>query len=121
MSKKKLSKKRPKKSSANYMYSIISITLILFLIGALIVGANFTRDQIAHLKENIEFELELINNTTDGQVVDLKSQLTGEYYVRSYEFVSKEEAVEKHQKELEDDYMSILGENPLYDAFLYKA
>lgn len=120
MEREKLSKKRPRKSSANYIYSIISITLILFLIGFLIISAWFARDQITKLKENIEFELELKDNTAEPDKVALRQFLSGQPYIKTYEYISKEEAAEWHQAAIGEDYISQLGFNPLYDAFVVK-
>ena len=121
MKEKTISQKRPKKASANYIYSIISITMILFLIGFLIVSAWFTRDQITKLKEDIEFEIELSKTVSEGEKVELRKFLSGNAYVKSFEYISKEEAVEWHQKALGENYMDQFGdENPLYDAFIMK-
>lgn len=118
MKKDHLSKKRPKKAGANHMYSIISISLILFLIGFLAVSAWFTREQIAKLKEDIEFELELSEDVSESDKVTLRSTLSNSAYVKTYEYISKEEAVEWHQNALGQNYVELLGYNPLYDSFI---
>ncbi|MEZ5003321.1 MAG: permease-like cell division protein FtsX [Chitinophagales bacterium] len=120
MSENKLAKRRPKKSSANHIYSIISVTLILFFIGSIVVGAYFTKNQITKLREDIEFELELKSSLSEGDKVALRKKLSEIHYIRAYEYISKEEAVEWHQAKLGDNYMEQLGENPLYDAFYIK-
>ncbi|MCP4124004.1 MAG: hypothetical protein GY751_19830 [Bacteroidetes bacterium] len=120
MKEKRLSKKRPAKSSANHVYSIISISLILFLIGFLIVSAWFTREQITKLKENIEFEMELAATTTEGDKVEIRKLLSQKSYVKTYDYISKEEAVQWHQNAIGEDYVSQLGFNPLYDAFIIR-
>ncbi|MEZ5009595.1 MAG: permease-like cell division protein FtsX, partial [Chitinophagales bacterium] len=103
MSENKLAKRRPKKSSANHIYSIISVTLILFFIGAIVVGAYFTKNQITKLREDIEFELELNSKVSEGEKVALRKQLSEIHYIRGYEYISKEEAVEWHQSKLGDN------------------
>ncbi len=120
MSTNKLAKRRPKKSSANHFYSIVSVTLILFFIGSIILGAYFTKNQITKLREDIEFELELKATVAEGEKVALRQKLSNIPYIKSYDYISKEEAVEWHQKKLGDNYMEQLGENPLYDAFYIK-
>ena len=120
MSANKLTKRRPKKSSANHIYSIVSVTLILFFIGSIILGAYFTKNQITKLREDIEFELELKASVSEGEKVTLRRKLTDIQYIKDYDYVSKEEAVEWHQKKLGDNYMDQLGDNPLYDAFYIK-
>lgn len=120
MKEKRLTKRRPGKSSANYIYSIVSITLILFLIGFLMVSAWFTRDQIAKLKENIEFELELDAAATEADKVEIRKVLSDRRYVKDFDYISKEEAVEWHQSAIGENYVDQLGFNPLYDAFVVR-
>ncbi len=120
MSKSNLSQKRPKKSSANHIYSIFSVTLILFFIGCIIVGYNYTRNEVNTLREDIKFELEIDNDASEGDKVELRKSLSNMHYVKSFEYISKEEAVEWHQEQLGDNYMEQLQSNPLYDAFFIK-
>jgi cell division transport system permease protein len=120
MKEKRLSKSRPAKSSANHIYSIISISMILFLVGFLIVSAWFTRDQITRLKEDIEFEIELDADVSEGEKVEIRKLLSDKAYVRTFEYISKDEAVEWHQNAIGQDYVEQLGFNPLYDAFVMK-
>jgi cell division transport system permease protein len=113
----KISQKRPQKSSANHIYSIFSITLILFFIACIIVGYNYTKTEVNSLREDIKFELELAENTSEGAKVELRKSLSEIEYVKAIEYVSKEEAVVWHQEQLGDNYMDQLQSNPLYDAF----
>lgn len=120
MSNNKLGKRQPKKSSANHAYSILSVALILFFIGIIALAAFYANNEITKIRENIEFELELKPELSEGKKVELRKQLAKIPYIKSSEYISKEEAVDWHQKQLGDNYMDELQENPLYDAFYIK-
>jgi cell division transport system permease protein len=117
MQKSNISQKRPQKSSANHIYSIFSITLILFFIACIVVGYNYAKNEVNALREDIKFELEIDKNASEGEKVELRKSLSEIEYVKTIEYVSKEEAVAWHQEQLGDNYMDQLQSNPLYDAY----
>jgi len=81
------------------------------------VGFNYTKTEVNSLREDIKFELELAENMSEGDKVELRKSLGAIKYVKAVEYVSKEEAVIWHQEQLGDNYMDQLQSNPLYDAF----
>ncbi len=107
----KLATKRTKPS---YVYSIISISLVLFMLGLLgliIVQADKLSD---YFKENIEISIILKDNIKEAEIYQLQKQLEAENYVKSTEYVSKDEAARRLIEENKEDFIELLEYNPLY-------
>ena len=93
--------------------TVISIALVLFLLGIvgfLILNARNIRN---YVKENIGFNIELKDNLREADMQQLKKMLDAKTYVRSSDYISKEEAAEETRKALGDDFVAFLGYNPL--------
>ena len=79
-------------------------------------GFSFTqcREHIRnYVKENIGFNVELKDNLREADMQQLKKILDAKTYVRSTEYVSKEEAAAETQKALGENFIEFLGYNPL--------
>ena len=101
------------KVKTSYVSTIISISLVLFvlgLLGVILVNANKISD---HVKENIGLSLYLKEDVTNVQVVKLKQLLTNKEYTNRIEFVSKEDAATMLKNDLGEDFVDFLGYNPL--------
>lgn len=103
-----------RKSKPNYITAVISITLVLLNLGILAVVLLLSKDLPNSVKENLEFQIELRNDMSSNEIIALTKQVESEPYSKSVEFVSKEDAAIMMQKELGEDFSSLLGYNPLY-------
>lgn len=106
----KLTKRRLRSS---YLTSIISITLVLLmlgLLGLLILNAKRVSD---YVKENIGFSIILKENVKEVDIIRLQKNLDASDYVKSTEYITKEQAAEELQQELGEDFIEFLGYNPL--------
>ncbi len=95
------------------MTTVISIALVLFLLGIvgfLLLNARNIRN---YVKENIGFNIELKDNLREADMQQLKKILDAKTWVRSTDFVSKEEAAAETRKALGEDFIEFLGYNPL--------
>ena len=111
--KKKDSRISKRKLRSSYITSIISIALVLFLlglVGILLINAKRLSD---HVKENIGFTIILNDNVKEVDVLRLQKTLDAKNYVKSTEYISKEEAAAELQEELGEDFIEFLGFNPL--------
>jgi len=112
--------KRRLKSS--YATSIVSISLVLFLIGLmgfLLVNAKSLSD---YVKESLNLSIILKENTKEVEIRRLQKNLDASTYVKSTAYVSKEEAARQLENELGEDFLGFLGFNPLLasiDVYLY--
>ena len=106
--------KSVRKSKPNYITAVISITLVLLNLGILAVVLLLSKDLPNSVKENLEFQIELRNDMSSNEIIAFTKQVESEAYTKSVEFVSKEDAAIIMQKELGEDFSSLLGYNPLY-------
>jgi cell division transport system permease protein len=96
------------------------MALILFLVGILGTGYFVLQKSINHLKESIEVEVELKDSVSEADIAALKDYLSKNQGIKSFNFVSRNAAVESFEKEIGQDITDIAGFNPLYDAFIIK-
>ncbi|MBS1593154.1 MAG: hypothetical protein JST90_02440 [Bacteroidetes bacterium] len=105
------------KSTSAYFYSIFATTLVLVVMGVVISMAVEARRISVALKENLIVELVLDDETPQDTVAVLAQDLEREAFVKKIVFVSKDSAANSLKKELGDNYLDILGYNPLYPSF----
>lgn len=103
----------------SYATTIISMTFVLFLLGAIgFVMANiFTTTK--HFRESVTMIVELNDGLTEEDCTLIADRIIGNKLVKSIKFVSKEEKVEDEEfkRTFDVDIKGILGENPLSDSF----
>jgi cell division transport system permease protein len=98
---------------SSYITSIISISLVLFLLGMLgllVLNAKRLSD---YVKENIGFSVILKENVKEVDVILLQKSLDASEFVKSTKYITKEEAAEELQEDLGEDFVEFLGFNPL--------
>lgn len=83
---------------------------MLGLVGLLLLSANKIS---VYVKEHIGFQIILDETAKDADITRLQKTLDASDYVRSTEFVSKEEAARELKEDLGEDFISFLGYNPL--------
>lgn len=103
-------------SSKSYFSVIISIALVLFMLGItglLVLKAKSISDTV---KENIGITVYLRDDVKDVDVKRLQKSLDASRYVKTTEFVSKEDAAQILQADLGEDFVDFLGYNPLLSS-----
>jgi cell division transport system permease protein len=96
--------------------TIISISLVLFLLGSLGVLLLHAQKLSNYVKENIEISLIIRPEADSAMAQELIAKITALEYVKSARMVSKEEAAEALKKDLGEDFIAFLGYNPLYPS-----
>jgi len=87
-------KYQKKQLRSSYFTTLISITLVLFMLGLLgliILHANKISN---HVKENIGFSITMNNNIKKGDIVRLQKTLDVSSFVKNTKYITKEEAAE---------------------------
>jgi cell division transport system permease protein len=93
--------------------TVISISLVLFMLGILgLVLVNAQRLS-NYVKENIGFTVMLKEEIKEVDVLQFQKTLDASQWVKSSQYVSSEEAAAILQKDLGEDFISFLGYNPL--------
>ncbi len=102
-----------RKLRSSYATTIISISLVLFLlgiIGFLLLNANRLS---VYVKENLGFTVLIKDNSREAEVMRLQKILNAAPYVRVAEYINKEQAADVLREELGEDFVEFLGYNPL--------
>jgi len=86
---------------------------MLGLLGIIILN---TQKLANNVKENIGFQVILNDNVKDVDVAKMQKTLDASEYVKSTEFINKEEAATRLQKDLGEDFIDFLGFNPLLSS-----
>ena len=112
MSEKSSSKRRV---AGSYFMSMMSIALVLFLLGVFALLMMHAQKLSKHLKENIGFEVVMNSNVKEANVLQLQKELDAMPAVKSTEYITKEEAIQRLSEDLGEDFLQWLGkeENPL--------
>ena len=110
--------KRAKKSNPTYLSSIVSISLILFVLG--LIGTFFIHSAklTQSVKENLAIQLVLKESLNESDRFQYAKQLEAAIYVKDVEQVSKEAAAELMKEDLGEDFIETIGYNPLPDAII---
>ncbi|MDR1369375.1 MAG: permease-like cell division protein FtsX [Dysgonamonadaceae bacterium] len=110
-------KSRKKITPAAFLNSritaIISISLVLFLLGLIVLLSLFANSFSTYVKENLSFDIVLNDDVSNVQVKELQQTLNSATYVKSVKFISKEDAASQLEKELGQSPEELLGFNPL--------
>ena len=112
MSEKSSSKRRV---AGSYFMSLMSITLVLFLLGVFALLMMHAHQLSNHLKENIGFEIVMNSNVKEAKILSLQKELDAMPAVKSTEYITKDEAIRRLSDDLGEDFLQWLGneENPL--------
>lgn len=88
----------------------------MFLVGVLGLILIKTNSISKHFKEQVVMTIFLKNDAKNSDVEILKAELKKADYTKSIKYISKKEAAEKYSKDIGEDFMQFLGENPLKNA-----
>lgn len=112
MSEKSSSKRRV---AGFYFMSLMSITLVLFLLGVFALLMMHAQSLSNHIRENIGFEIVMNSNVKEAKILQLQKELDALPAVKSTEYITKEEAIRRLSEDLGEDFLQWLGneENPL--------
>ena len=101
--------------AGSYFLSLMSITLVLFLLGVFALLMMHAQKLSNHLKENIGFEVVMNSNVKEANILKLQKELDDMPAVKSTEYITKEEAIRRLSEDLGEDFLQWLGneENPL--------
>lgn len=95
---------------------VISLALVLFMLGLLGLVVINAKKLSNHIKENVGFQIVLKDTTTNAELDILKQELSSSPFTKKVDFISKDEAAKKLQKDLGEDFISFLGYNPLLSS-----
>lgn len=110
---KDLNKVHKKPFSSVHFSSTFSMSLVLFLVGMVSLLLFVARDMSNYVKENINLSVVMDEKVNTQSVQRLERYLLASPFVKSVEFISKEDALKDHIESLGEDPQKFLGYNPL--------
>ena len=100
----------------SYFFVTISISIVLYVLGAfvfLVVNA----DEVSNdFKENIPLTIYLKESAKKIEINQLQKKISLKNYTKSTVFISKEQGAELLIKEIEEDFLEFLGTNPILNS-----
>lgn len=119
-------KRKKKLGSYPFLSVIVSVSLTLFAIGLFGWVLVNAQKLTAYFKENIEVQVYLDKQITENERIILNKTLSSKDYVlisgdqAQITFISKEEAARNLIGQTGEDFLTILEDNPLKDAYSLK-
>ncbi|MFK8059641.1 MAG: cell division protein FtsX [Polaribacter sp.] len=102
-----------KRLQSSYISVVISIALVLFMVGVLGLVLLKSTKVTNYFKEKVAMTLFLKDQVTNEQIFTFKEALKKEDFSRKVVYISKEKAAKQYSKEIGEDFLEFLGENPL--------
>jgi len=107
---------------SSYLTLVISVSLVLFLLGVLGLVLINARELSDYLRESLSFSIWLDDEAKEPDIRMLQKDLDAKPYVKSTQYISKDAAAQKMKKDLGEDFINFLGDNPLppsIDVYLH--
>ena len=96
----------------------ICISIVLVLLGCTIL-VNLTSKNLSNvLKDSFSFSIEMPGNSSDVNIIKVKSELQNNPYILKYDYISKEEVKNQLIKDLGVDPSEVLGYDPSNSYFV---
>jgi len=104
----------------SHFVSVISISLVLYLFGLILIMGFLGNELTNYVKENITITVVLTEGMPEETIVGLRNELARQPYVSATEYISKEQALIEMQNELGENPETFLGFNPFHASIEVK-
>ncbi|WP_431165743.1 cell division protein FtsX [Tenacibaculum halocynthiae] len=98
---------------SSYVSVVVSIALVLFMIGVLGLVLLKSTKVANHFKEKVVMTLFLKDDVSKKQLDKFKTAIQKEAYTKNLAYISKAEAAKSYKRDLGEDFLKFLGDNPL--------
>lgn len=116
-----MSNKERKKGTPSFFHSrvisIISISMVLFLLGVVAMIGLVGNGLKDYVRESVNFTILLSPEAEESEIAVMERELRSEPFVKEVTYISKEQAMKELQKELGENPEDFLGWNPLSPTF----
>ena len=102
-----------RKLKSSYATSMVSITLVLFMMGLLGLIILHAKKLSDYVMENISISIIMKEDVKEAGIIQLQKTLDASEFVKSTEYITEEEAAEELTEDLGEDFIGFLGYNPL--------
>ena len=102
-----------KRLRSSFASTVISVSLVLFMLGLLGLMVLDAKKISDYVKEHVQLNIFLQDNITNNQLNSFVNSINALPYVRSSKYISKEEALERLKNDLGEEATGMLESNPL--------
>ena len=107
-------------AKTSFVLTIISLTISVLLILFCFITIQVSDYYTTSLKSNIKINVFIKETADKKDKQKIQDELNQKKYVRSVDFISKEQAAERFIKETGEDFSKILDYNPLPESYVIK-
>ena len=104
------------RNAAPSLAATVTVLLTALVLGIFIPIVQATTGTANEVRNRVLVDVYVANNATDSETAELEQELGAAPNVKSVEFISKEEALEK-ERQRNPEAFDLLGSNPLPDSF----
>ena len=96
-----------------HLSSTVSMSMVLFLVGLVLLLLFVAHDMSTYVKENINLSIIMDDASNRADAQRIENYLKSSPYAKTVEYISKEDALKDHIANLGDNPKDFLGYNPL--------
>ena len=104
----------------SYFTSTVCIALVLYLAGLFFMLLFNTQHVSDMFRSNIKMTVTLNDSRSSAEIEKFRKMLDQSDFVRETKYISKDDAAKELAKELGEDFVEIIGKNPLYSQIEIK-
>ena len=104
----------------SYFTSTVCIALVLYLAGLFFMLLFNTQHVSDMFRSNIKMTVTLNDSRSSAEVEKFRKILDQSEFVRETKYISKDDAAKELAKELGEDFIEVIGKNPLYSQIEVK-
>lgn len=98
---------------SSFITTIISISLVLFMLGLFGMVVLHGQWISVQIRENISLSVILKGNVQEKAIQDFQKNLDKQAYVHSTQYITRDEAARELEEALGEDFIAFIGYNPL--------
>lgn len=98
---------------AAHLTTIVSVTLVMLIIGAMALVSVAAANETRRLKEKIEISVVMADGVSDGRADTVCALLSSQAFVREAHLITKDEALRNWTADTGEDLQALFGVNPL--------
>jgi len=112
-----LTKSKNNRFFSNYFLVIVSLSIVLLFLSSFLFTALNSEKIINEFKEKIPVVVFIKSESKKVEIIQFEKNLNINNNIKSFEFVSKEDAASSLSEDLGENFIDYLGYNPLYDSY----
>lgn len=82
---------------------ILTVTISLLLLGGILLFQNWVDHGTEKWSNGVEFEIFMRSDATDQQIAGVRTELDGDKQIRTFKFITKEQALELYKRYTKDN------------------